>query len=1437
MRSAASAPPPPIPDRQCRRRYEATASPRHPATPGASRAARRQERERQEQEQQELQRQEQRRQRDARLLGIYGMTHAQMSDARKERVAQHSGPRADDGAAAQAVADKADAASVSAAAAAAAAAMATATTADTTAPLLRGNSENKPGSSQFDLRPRDKSKEVGSGHFRLKHHSQTQRIAATVQDMHSLGLSPKLAPAARSTGGAFPKSSPAPVTRVQQAPRTPRTPRAAREPLTPRAAPPTLTPQQPPLLLHTDLLALTRSPARASAAATSAPSTSAMLDWLRGYRLAECQPLLQELGHRSPSSLLALSDAALKLLLRQMLAGGATPTHTKSLRQAVVQCRLKGSFALDKKAALAAGSGTGTATDEPERAERAALLLATSMVHDATGAQPKALACLERSLALQRQLTSTCGPAMVAVTLHMMGMVHEEMGDPAAQAVATKLFNQARAARRCISSGDEVYAVVSACLHSLGCLLDAQGDHSLSLQHLKEAVEDKQKLSAAASTPQKPRQKPKPSKQSTLVRCELAVFEAMLGLVHFAAADADEALVHLQRAAGMCAGVGVSELMHALVAECRHTVGVLHAERGEYAAAEEQLELALATRRLVHSADAVHSVISAMLGAAGVLLDAGAERSERCPVEPYLHSGVVWYLEHMLAAEKKHEVQDQTQSPGAALADHADIVPTLLAMGGVHLAKPTPDAGAAFRLFSEAVRVLERIFGSGAARPDAALGLQQAGMSLDLLGRHDEALGYLDRALSMHTELYGEGTLRPDTATTLHAKGAACAALRRHGDAMAALSRALAMRRAMAGAARFIGRLSTTARQRRRRKQQQQEQGSPAGEGGGGSGCDGTAGEEEEQEQEGGGMQQRDAALACAVTLHVMGMSQQAAGEYDEALGSLSEALRIKRRWLLLREAEVAGQQAQPSSPKQQQQQQQQQQPEGGDEDEHKGGAGAAWKAAATSAATSAAGAFADSIAWHPEVATTLHQIGLVQHARGDHQGALRCLRESLRMDRAAWQQAAHGSAPTSAEQRRAISAKIATTLYLVGIELQAVGDMQDALAHYERSIATQRELLSAAAAHPGGEGSGSAAGGASEARARQQRQLLASALQASGGAMLRVGEHQRAREQLLEAVNLKVSEVGGGDGGIYGLAASPDTARLLHQLGAVASALGERDEALQFLRRALEVCQEVYGRHAVNQPVINTVHTIAQVLQKERDFEGALFNLRQVLDMKKAMLGGGPGGGGRGGGESRGDEAAEGSDGAAAGEVRPHASIAATLHEIGLVEANRGDTEVALRFLGQSLAMDWQLHGHHACRHEIAATLYQMGILHNMKGDPGLALRYCTQSLDMDRKLYGAGVDHTDVAATLHSVGLLLNTTGKYSTGLQHLQECLAMKRRLHPRAGAGEDEHPSIVATDQAIATMMLEAATLDGMATTGSRAKRKIVDDERSGRCIIS
>ena len=247
-----------------------------------------------------------------------------------------------------------------------------------------------------------------------------------------------------------------------------------------------------------------------------------------------------------------------------------------------------------------------------------------------------------------------------------------------------------------------------------------------------------------------------------------------------------------------------------------------------------------------------------------------------------------------------------------------------------------------------------------------------------------------------------------------------------------------------------------------------------------------------------------------------------------------------------------------------------------------------------------------------------------------------------------------------------------------------------------------------------------------------------------------------------------------------------------------------------------------------VNQPVINTVHTIAAVLQKERDFDGALFYLRQVLDMKKALLGGM----GAQAGDAGGTVVA-----AAAEDAQPHASIAATLHEIGLVEANRGEIEVALRFLGQSLAMDWQLHGQRACRHEIAATLYQIGILHNMKGDPGLALRYCSQSLEMDQSLHGKGVDHTDVAATLHSVGLLLNATGEYRAGLQRLQESLAMKRRLYPRPRGGSEEHPSVVATDQAIATMMLEAATLGGMARGSAGSKAKIVDDERSGRCTIS
>ena len=278
---------------------------------------------------------------------------------------------------------------------------------------------------------------------------------------------------------------------------------------------------------------------------------------------------------------------------------------------------------------------------------------------------------------------------------------------------------------------------------------------------------------------------------------------------------------------------------------------------------------------------------------------------------------------------------------------------------------------------------------------------------------------------------------------------------------------------------------------------------------------------------------------------------------------------------------------------------------------------------------------------------------------------------------------------------------------------------------------------------------------------------------------------------------------------------------RLLQQLGTANAMIGDTDAAISFLQQALVLQEKLHTScgEAGAQPLVNTLHAAGQVMQQIGDFDGALHYLQRVLRMKQEL-------------ERQRQEqqqqqqssiAAPHSNDAVLGSfpVTGHAnttsaSIAATLHELGMVHGNRGDTDAALRCLSESLAMDWALHGHDAVRPDIAATLYQLGVLYNIEGDMVLALRYCQQSLDMDVALHGDGVDHPDVASALHNAGLLLNATGDYEQGVRHLQRALDMKRRLYSAgdASAGRqarDEHPSIAATDRALATLMLDKASL--------------------------
>ena len=79
----------------------------------------------------------------------------------------------------------------------------------------------------------------------------------------------------------------------------------------------------------------------------------------------------------------------------------------------------------------------------------------------------------------------------------------------------------------------------------------------------------------------------------------------------------------------------------------------------------------------------------------------------------------------------------------------------------------------------------------------------------------------------------------------------------------------------------------------------------------------------------------------------------------------------------------------------------------------------------------------------------------------------------------------------------------------------------------------------------------------------------------------------------------------------------------------------------------------------------------------------------------------------------------------------------------------------------------------------QMAATLHELGCLNAQTGDLTEALQYLEESLQMKRSMHG-GVDHPGIAVTLHKLGEVTAKMNDKETAKQYLQESLRMQRAL---------------------------------------------------------
>ncbi|WP_437339154.1 tetratricopeptide repeat protein [Sorangium sp. So ce394] len=394
----------------------------------------------------------------------------------------------------------------------------------------------------------------------------------------------------------------------------------------------------------------------------------------------------------------------------------------------------------------------------------------------------------------------------------------------------------------------------------------------------------------------------------------------------------------------------------------------------------------------------------------------------------------------------------------------------------------------------------------------------------------------------------------------------------------------------------------------------------------------------------------------------------------------------------------------------------------------------------------------------HPEVATSLNELGGVLRAQGDFAGARKALERSL-----AIQAKVHGT-----EEHPSVAA----SLHELGGVLRAQGDLAGARKALERSLAIQAEVHGTEE-HPSVTASLHALGGVlmaqgdlagarkalerslaikAEVHGTEEHPEVAASLHALGGVLMAQGDLAGARKALERSLAIQAE--------VHGTEEHPEVAASLHELGSVLMAQGDLAGARKALERSLAIDAKVHGTEE-HPEVAASLHELGRVLRAQGDLAGARKALERSLAIDAKVYG-----------------------------TEEHPSVAVSLHELGSVLRAQGDLAGARKALERSLAIKAKVYGTEE-HPSVAASLHALGGVLRAQDDLAGAREALERSLAIKAKVYGTE-EHPSVAASLHALGGVLMAQGDLAGARKALERSLAIKAKVH-----GTEEHPSVAAS----------------------------------------
>ena len=203
----------------------------------------------------------------------------------------------------------------------------------------------------------------------------------------------------------------------------------------------------------------------------------------------------------------------------------------------------------------------------------------------------------------------------------------------------------------------------------------------------------------------------------------------------------------------------------------------------------------------------------------------------------------------------------------------------------------------------------------------------------------------------------------------------------------------------------------------------------------------------------------------------------------------------------------------------------------------------------------------------------------------------------------------------------------------------------------------------------------------------------------------------------------------------------SHSAAICINQLGILAQHRGDLDQALDWYRQELAICEQLGDRAGM----ARSYHQLATVVQAQGEYDQALDWYRQSLTINE--------------------------------QLGNRAGMATSYGQLGILAHQRGDLDQALDWYRQQLAISEQL----GDRTGMANSYHQLGNVACQRGDLDQALDWYRQALPIREQLG----DRAGMAKSYGQLGIVAQMRGEVGQALDWYRQSLAISEQLGDRAG----------------------------------------------------